>query len=155
MPKLDQDKIPTLTGTTYPSEYNAPCQTRHLKPLGDAGGLTQFGAHLVTLPPGCWASQRHAHSAEDEFIYILSGHPTLIDNFGETPLAPGDACTHKAGDDNPHHLVNQTDGDVTCLVIGTRNPSKDNVDYPDADMMIRANGKPMRVLTRKDGKTSF
>ena len=38
--------------------------------LSDAGGLRQFGCHIETLPPGTWSSQRHWHSAEDEFLYI-------------------------------------------------------------------------------------
>lgn len=119
--------------------------------LGDAGGLTQFGAHHVTLPPGCWASQRHAHSAEDEFCYILTGHPTLIDDHGEHDLNPGDALTHKAGDENAHHLINRSDQDVTFLVIGTRAPEKDHVIYPDIDLEIRANGTAQRHFTRKNG----
>ena len=39
--------------------------------LSDAGGLTQFGAHLVTLQPGARSSDRHWHEAEDEFLYLL------------------------------------------------------------------------------------
>ena len=147
MPLIDPDKAFTRIGTGYPAELNKPCATRIVKALGDAGGLTQFGAHLVTLPPGCWASQRHAHSHEDEFCYILTGHPTLIDDDGETPLKPGDAMTHKAGDGNAHHLINKTDKDVTFLAVGSRRPDVDSTIYPDVDLAV----KPGRIFARKDG----
>lgn len=120
--------------------------------LGDAGELTQFGAHLVTLPPSTWASQRHAHSAEDEFCYILSGHPTLIDDEGEHLLNPADALTHKAGDGNAHHLVNKSDQEVRFLVVGSRQPETDDVTYPDIDLAVHADGTPARHFTRQDGK---
>ena len=147
MPRIDPDKVQIRIGTGYPDELNAPCATRLVRGLSDAGGLTQFGVHLVTLPPGCWASQRHAHSHEDEFCYILTGHPVLIDNNGETQLEPGDVTAHKAGDGNAHHLINKTEADVTYLVMGSRHPGIDMVTYPDVDLTV----KPGRVFTRKNG----
>jgi uncharacterized cupin superfamily protein len=152
VPLIDPKLAPQKIGTSYPAEYNQDCAERHVAQLGDAGGLTQFGANLVTLPPGCWASQRHAHSAEDEFCYILTGHPLLIDDEGEHPLSPGSVMTHKAGDGNAHHLINKTGQDVTFLVIGSRKPEQDSVSYPDINLKITANGKPARNFTRNDGK---
>ena len=154
MPKINSKNIPIMTGTSYPEDLNEPCKTRVTRYLGMAGGLSQFGANHVTLPPRCWASQRHHHSAEDEFVYILSGKPTLIDDDGETPLSPGDSCAHPAGDGNGHHLINETQDDVTFLVIGTRNPEKDHCRYPDIDLDLPANGTSIRQKYHKDG-TSY
>lgn len=151
MPKINPETALTRHGSRYPADFHLPCTDRVVVELGDAGGLTQFGANLVTLPPGTWASQRHHHSAEDEFVYILSGHPTLIDNDGETSLVPGDACAHPAGDGNGHHLVNKTEQAVTFLVVGTRNPREDNAAYPDINLDLPANGTPNRINQRKDG----
>lgn len=124
--------------------------------LGNAGGLDQFGVNLVTLPAvkegdKSWASQRHWHSGEDEFVYILSGNCTLIDDTGETPLSAGDACTHKANDGNGHHLVNNSGADVTFLVVGTRQPGNDYCRYPDIDLDLPSTGKPKRKFSHKDG----
>ena len=151
MPKINSKDIGVMTGATYPQDLNEPCKTRVTRFLSMAGGLTQFGANHVTLPPGCWASQRHHHSAEDEFVYILSGSPTLIDDNGETPLKAGDSCAHPAGDRNGHHLVNRTDEEVSFLVIGTRNPQNDHCRYPDVDLDLPANGTFIRQQFRKDG----
>ena len=51
-------------------------------------GLRDFGVNLMTLPPGGWSSQRHWHSHEDEFVYVLEGELTLVEDDGETLLRP-------------------------------------------------------------------
>lgn len=151
MPKINLKTVPVALGATYPAPLDEPCKTRVARRLSVGGGLTQFGANHVTLPAGCWASQRHHHSNEDEFIYILTGQPTLIDDDGETSLKPGDSCAHPAGDNNAHHLVNNTDKEVTMLVVGTRNPENDHCQYPDVDLDLPANGSAVRREFRKNG----
>lgn len=102
----------------------------HTLHLSVAGGLTQFGAYLETLDPGAWSSHRHWHSAEDEFLYLLSGTATLRDDSGMTDILPGDALCFRHGNPNAHHLTNR--GDVPCrwLIIGTR-AAGDICTYPD------------------------
>jgi len=151
MPKINPQMVDVTMGTSYPPRLNEPCKTRIVQRLSDAGNLTQFGVNHVTLPPGCWASQRHHHSAEDEFVYILSGCPTLIDDTGAISLAPGDSCAHPAGDDNGHHIINETNQDVVFLIIGTRNPGSDHCKYPDVDLDLPANGTVIRQTFHKDG----
>lgn len=46
----------------------------------------------MRLPPGNWSSQRHWHSHEDEFVYVLEGELTLIEDDGETVLRAGDCA---------------------------------------------------------------
>ena len=58
----------------------------------DAGGLTQFGAYVHTLQPGSRSSDRHWHEEEDEFLYMLSGEATVIEDDGPHLLEPGDAA---------------------------------------------------------------
>lgn len=151
MPKINIDKAPARISSGYPPPFDAPCKRRHRISISDAGGLTQFGAHIISLPPGEWSSQRHWHSHEDELVYIMSGTPTLIDDQGETVLQPGDFTTHRAGVANGHHMINRTDTEVTFLVIGTRHPEADSGHYPDIDLAIPANGTRQRKFTRKDG----
>ncbi len=111
----------------------------HTLHLSVAGGLTQFGAYIDTLQPGAWSSQRHWHSAEDEFIYFLSGTATLRDDHGMQDLLPGDAVAWRHGDPNSHHLTNR--GDVPCrwLIIGSR-AAGDICTYPD-DGSRQVNGE--------------
>ena len=151
MPKITLENVAETRGTDYPAPFDTPCLSRRQKAIGDAGGLTQFGAHIITLPPNSWSSQRHWHSPEDELVMILDGHPTLIDDDGETPLKPGDIKAHPAGERNGHHMKNESDKDVRFLVIGTKHPGKDHVHYPDIDLDLRANGTAEREYIRKDG----
>lgn len=99
--------------------------------LGDAGGLRQFGAHLVDLAPGERSSERHWHEAEDEFLLVLAGTPTLLDTAGATALAPGDALCWRAGIANGHHLENRSAAPVRYLILGSR-VAGDICHYPDS-----------------------
>lgn len=152
MPKIDLTVLEEKSGSTYPAPFDEPCLNRkHISP-GDAGGLTQFGAHIMTLEPGAWSSQRHWHSAEDEFVYIINGHPTFIDDAGRQLLSPGDVTTHKAGESNGHHMINETQSVVRYLIIGVRKPEIDNCYYPDVDLNLQANGTTDRIYRHKDGR---
>lgn len=151
MPKINLDDLTPNTGTTYPAQFADIVKGRSSLNPGDAGGLTQFGAKIITLAPGAGSSQRHHHSAEDEFVYILSGYPTFIDDDGPQRLSPGDMTAHPAGDGNGHHMINETEADVVFLVIGSRRPESDHAGYPDIDMDLPPNGTAKRVFVRKDG----
>jgi uncharacterized cupin superfamily protein len=98
--------------------------------LSQAGGLTQFGAYFDTLDPGAWSGLRHWHSAEDEFIYLLSGTATLRDDNGMTDLFPGDAVCWPHGQPNGHHLTNRGDVPARWLIVGSRCRG-DICTYPD------------------------
>ncbi len=102
----------------------------HTLHLSEAGGLTQFGAHIDTLDPGAWSGHRHWHSAEDEFLYLLSGTVTLRDDSGLTDLFPGDACCWPHGQPNGHHLTNRGDVLARWLIVGSRCQG-DICTYPD------------------------
>jgi len=137
MPKIDIDAAPTRFGTAYPAPFDAPCQGRQRWKLGDAAGLTQFGVNLMRLPPGQWTSQRHWHTAEDEFTWVLEGEVVLVEDEGETILRAGDCAGFRAGVANGHHLQNRSDTVAVLLEIGSRRPAEDGCDYPDIDLILR------------------
>src|SRR5258708_9227628 len=108
MTKIDTRSVPARKGSGYPSPFDAPCAARTRRRLGDAGGLRDFGVNLMTLPPSGWSSQRHWHSHEDEFVYLLEGELTLIEDDGETVLQAGGFATFPKRRRNGHHPVNQS-----------------------------------------------
>jgi len=122
MPKVNVSAVPVRVGTGYPEPFNAACAGRTRKRLGDAGGLTAFGVNLMTLPPGKWSSQRHWHSHEDEFVYVLEGELTLVENDGETVLNAGDCAAFPKGNGNGHHLQNRSSSAAVYLEVGSRHP---------------------------------
>ena len=137
MPKIDIAKAPTRFGTAYPPPFDGPCRERKRWKLGDAGGLTQFGVNLMRLPPGAWTSQRHWHTAEDEFVWVLEGEVVLVDDAGEHVLRAGDCAGFPAGEPNGHHIQNRSDREAVLLEVGSRKPAEDGCDYPDIDLLIR------------------
>jgi uncharacterized cupin superfamily protein len=115
--------------------------------LGDAGGLTQFGVNLLQLPPGGWSAQRHWHSHEDEFVFVVSGTVVLVTDAGEEELHAGDCAAFPAGHADGHHLVNRSGQPATCLEIGSRS-DEDNAVYPDIDLLYDGEAD---AYTHKDG----
>ncbi|VWB49885.1 transcriptional regulator [Burkholderia lata] len=86
MPRIDLSTVPERRGSGYPRPFDAPCAQRIRQRVGDAGGLRDFGVNLMRVPPGGWSSQRHWHSDEDEFVYVLEGELVMIEDGGETVL---------------------------------------------------------------------
>lgn len=149
MPKIDIESAPTWLGSSYPAPYDKPCVERFRHKLGDAVGLTQFGVNLMRLPPGCWSSQRHWHTEEDEFVFIVEGEVVLVTDAGEETLRTGDSAAFKAGVADGHHLQNRTNRAAIVLEVGARRPDLDEVDYPDIDLhcfksraFAHKNGRP-------------
>jgi uncharacterized cupin superfamily protein len=137
-------------GTGYPAQYADNCKTREKRALGDQFGLNQFGVNLTTLPPGCWSSLRHWHAAEDEFVYVVEGEITLVDDHGEHVLKPGMCAGFKAGSSNGHHLINRTDRVAHYIEVGSRLDDEEVV-YSDVDMKLTRRNGGAPVQTRKDG----
>src|SRR5438067_1158131 len=106
--RIEVGTLAPVSGTSYPPPFDQPCRARQRRRLGDAAGLTQFGVNLLVLPPGSWSSQRHWHTAEDEFVYVLAGEVTLVTDAGEEILRAGDAAGFKAGEPNGHCLQNRS-----------------------------------------------
>lgn len=119
--------------TNYPEPFASMMAGRKKRPLGDLFGLSNFGVNLTQLLPGAASALRHAHSKQDEFIYILYGHPVLLTDAGETQLSPGMCAGFKAGTGNAHQLVNRTSEEVHYLEIGDRSAG-DSAHYPDDDI---------------------
>ncbi|QPM90365.1 cupin domain-containing protein [Pseudooceanicola algae] len=135
-------------------DSGTPEQAAHLGPFeallySDTGGLGQFGAFVETLQPGSKSSDRHWHEQEDEFLYMLSGEATLVEDDGTHLLQPGDACCWPAGVANGHHVVNRSGAPCSYLIVGSRK-ADDVVHYSEIDkILIRENGA--RRLIRRDG----
>ena len=148
-PAVVAAEVAARLGSRYPAPFDAACAARRKQALGDAFGLRDFGVNLVTLPPGAWSSQRHWHSEEDEFVYVLAGEPVLVTDAGRTPLEPGMCAGFAAGSRDGHHLRNETDAPVLYLEVGSRRAG-DDVEYPDIDMRVRRRASG-GGYARKDG----
>jgi uncharacterized cupin superfamily protein len=133
MKKIDIERAPRRTGTTYPPPYDLQCRNRVRVQLGKAAGLAKFGVNRLRLPSGQWSSQRHWHHAEDEFVLVLEGEVVLVTDGGEEVLRAGDCAGFRAGDPDGHHLQNRSSTDAVVLEVGSSAPD-DVCEYPDIDM---------------------
>ena len=140
---------PRLRPSNYPEPFASRMAGRQKHPLGDLFGLTNFGVNLTRLMPRAVSALRHAHTRQDEFVYILQGHPTLHTDEGRTRLSPGMCAGFRAGTGNGHRLINETEDEVIYLEIGDRTPG-DEGSYPDDDLQaLLSDGK--WKFTHKDG----
>ena len=119
--------------SVYPEPFASRMIGREKRQLGEQFGLTNFGVNLTRLAPNSISALRHAHSKQDEFIYILQGRPTLHTDEGRTLLSPGMCAGFKAGTGNGHRLINETTEEVVYLEVGDRTPD-DEGSYPDDDL---------------------
>jgi uncharacterized cupin superfamily protein len=136
--------------SSYPAQFQPLVKGREKRPLGDHYGLRNFGVNLTRLAPGAVSSLRHAHTKQDEFVFVVEGYPVLVTNDGEEWLSPGMCVGFPAGTGNAHHLVNRTRDDVIILEVGDRTPG-DEATYPDDDIRAEMVGTGLYRFTRKDG----
>ncbi len=148
--KIDIATAPHVKGARYPMPYDEPCAPRQRWRLGDAAGLSQFGVNLLRLPAGAWSSQRHWHSAEDEFVYVLEGEVVLVTDAGEETFGAGDCAGFRAGDPDGHHFQNRSDCEAVLLEVGSRRWGEGSVDYPDIDLVFP---KGSRGFQHRDGRS--
>jgi uncharacterized cupin superfamily protein len=140
---------PRTKPTNYPEPFASRMTGREKRPLGDVFALQNFGVNLTRLAPGACSALRHAHTKQDEFIYILEGNPVLVTDAGETQLSPGMCAGFRAGTGDGHQLLNRTAKDVLYLEVGDRTAG-DSATYPDDDIQaVLVNGAWQ--FTHKDG----
>ena len=151
LPAFDPAEVPESNATTYPAPLRAPNQNRYNRRLGNHVGLKNFGVNITRIVPGGQSSYRHAHTRQDEFVYVLSGEVTLETNAGAQTLGAGMCAGFPAGTGDAHRFVNKSGADVLLLVVGDRTGG-DEITYPDIDMHAKLSADGKYVFTHKDGK---
>ncbi len=150
-PALDPATVPGEERQPYPPPWDTALAGKFRKVLGDALGLTQIGINLTRLAPGAISALRHWHTGEDEFVFVVSGEPTLVCDSGEQLLGPGHVAGFPAGSGDGHRLENRTDAEVEFLEIGTR-ATADRVHYTEDDLILdKTVAAPARRFSRRDG----
>ena len=126
-------------------------------PFAKHFGLTRLGIHHETLLPGRRTSYPHAESHEQEFIYVIEGHPDVWIDGVLHPLKPGDGVGFPAGTGISHAFLNNTDRDVRLLVVGEVSKPENMCFYPlnpgrEAHGTPNWPDVPKRELGSHDGK---
>jgi uncharacterized cupin superfamily protein len=147
---IDVLELPAVSRSGYPEPFRSRVLPRDVRALGEPFGLTQLGVNHCTLPAGKHSSVRHAHTQEDELIYMLEGELIVETNAGEHVLRPGMVIGFAAGTGDAHRLINRSDGSARYLVMSNRH-AQDTAVYPDEDLAAVKQPDGRYVFTHKDG----
>ena len=148
-PVVAADVAPRVKPSVYPEPFKSRMQGRTKRQLGEVFGIKNFGVNLTTLHPGGESALFHKHAKQDEFIYVVSGRPTLITEEGEFELSPG-MCAGFPAQGTAHQLVNRSKSDVVYLEVGDRTPGDEAV-YPRDDLKAQLSPDGKWLFTRKNG----
>src|SRR6516164_2443010 len=142
--------VPESNASRYPEPFRELQRKRHNRRLSDHAGLKNYGVNLVRVEPGGQSSARHAHTKQDEFVYIIEGELVLVTDAGRETVGKGTCVAFPAGTRDGHHFLNVTDQDATFLVVGDRTPG-DEVIYSDIDLELKAGPDGIKAFRHKDG----
>lgn len=143
------DAPPRVKPSNYPSPFAKSLGGRIKQPLGDLFGLTSFGVNRTSFASGAVSALFHAHSRQDEFIYVLSGELVLRSGDSETVLSTG-MCAGFAKNGAAHQLINRSAAEAVILEVGDRTIG-DAVTYPEDDLQAVMGEDGKWQYTRKDG----
>ncbi len=109
-------------GTDEPMSFGAA--------FGQHFGLQAIGLHRMRLTPGQRTSLPHAESIEDEFVYVIEGRPDVWLDGVLHRLTPGDGVGFPAGTGLAHSFLNNSDTEVSLLVVGDADRAENRIVYP-------------------------
>jgi len=151
-PAFDPRDVEESNATGYPEPYRADNQLRYNRRLGNHAGLTNYGVNMTRIVPGGQSSHRHAHTRQDEFVYVLEGEVVLETDSGAQVLKAGMCAGFPAGTGDAHRFLNRSSADALLLVVGDRT-ADDEISYPDIDMRAKLGIDSKYRFTRKDGSS--
>jgi uncharacterized cupin superfamily protein len=100
--------------------------------FGSLVGASQLGATVYELPPGEAICPYHYEYAEEEWLLVLEGRPSLRHPEGVERLDPWDVVCFSPGPEGAHGVRNETEETVRVLMVSTVMHPAATV-YPDSD----------------------
>ena len=123
-----------LAATLAPDDEYRPGFHRASARVGDAIGGERIGATLYELGDGERVCPYHYHHGVEEWLYVVSGTPTVRMPAGERVLREGDALCFPNGPEGAHDVR----GPARVLILST-NRRADGwptiAAYPDSDKL--------------------
>ena len=105
---------------------------------------------MYELEPGDRLWPYHTHHANEEWLIVLHGEPTLRTAAGEQTLRDGDVAVFRRGAEGFHQVVNRTDMPVRVLMLSTM-LMPEIVEYLDSGKVGARNAKGERILLARPG----
>jgi uncharacterized cupin superfamily protein len=120
-------------------------------PIGGRLGAELLGGGVYEIDPGKKLWPYHLHHANEEWVIVLVGRPTLRTPEGERELVEGDAACFARGAGGAHQLWNATEEPVRLLMLSTK-LSPEVVEFPDSGKVIAKDAKGDDVFMARYGE---
>ncbi|HSJ92549.1 MAG TPA: cupin domain-containing protein [Gaiellaceae bacterium] len=118
--------------------------------VGQRIGGELIGASLYELDPGERLFPYHTHHANEEWLLVVAGRPTVRTPEGEDELREGDVVAFRRGDEGLHQVLNGSDEPVRVLMLSTL-LAPEVVAYPDSGKLGVRDAKGDRILLARPG----
>jgi uncharacterized cupin superfamily protein len=123
--------------------------------IGPLVGAQDTGASVYELPPGQAICPYHYEYAEEEWLLVLEGRPTLRHAGGSDVLAPWDVVCFPTGPAGAHAVRNETDDTVRVLMFSNVKLPAATV-YPDSDKIgVWTGNKDDDILVRRGSGVGY
>jgi uncharacterized cupin superfamily protein len=109
-----------------------------------------IGGSLYELEPGDRLWPYHTHHANEEWLIVIRGRPTLRAPDGEQELAEGDVVCFRRGKEGLHQVRNGTADPIRVLMLSSMQ-SPDIVEYPDSGKIGARSVAGERILLSRPG----
>jgi uncharacterized cupin superfamily protein len=120
------------------------------KRVGGRLNAELLGGCLYELEPGQKLWPYHTHHANEEWVLVVRGRPTLRSADGEQELVEGDVAVFRRGKDGYHQIRNDTGEPVRVLMLSTL-IAPEIVEYPDSGKLGARNAAGERILLSRPG----
>lgn len=126
-----------------------------LRPGPDLGAA-ETGMSVYELPPGESVCPYHYEHAEEEWLLVVSGEPTMRTPAGEELLRPGDVAFFRRGPEGAHKITNHGEGTSRVVMFSSLKYPAVTV-YPDSDKLGVYTGGDRNddVIVRRSSGVSY
>ena len=113
-------------------------------------GAELLGGSLYELEPGDRLGPYHTHHANEEWVIVVRGRPTLRTSKGERELREGDVACFPRGKEGAHQVSNRTDEPIRVLMLSSL-ILPEIVEYLDSGKIGARNAKGERIMLGRPG----
>jgi uncharacterized cupin superfamily protein len=126
--------VADIPGEPRPRYSAPPGVAAIVRSPGDKTGLTHMGVHVRTIEPGFAGTNRHFHTVEEEWAYVLAGEGTVRIGPLRIEVRAGSFVGFPPGP-RPHHFLAEGTEPLVLIEGGERRPTEDSGWYPDLRRM--------------------
>jgi uncharacterized cupin superfamily protein len=118
--------------------------------VGHHIGAELLGGSMYELEAGDKLWPYHTHHANEEWVLVLRGTPTLRTHESEQVLDEGDIVCFPRGKEGAHQLINRTDRPIRVLMLSTL-VAPDIVEYLDTGKVGARSVAGERIMLSRPG----